>query len=84
MPLYECSNCHAVENTALTNFWHDHMFECKPALCSACDPQIGQWHGKFEKLTISEYLKRFPSDKIEYRLPKDGTGRSRSASPEAK
>jgi hypothetical protein len=68
MPLYECSNCHAVDNTALTNFWWEHIHEGKPALCSACDPEIGKWHGHFEKLTAAEYLRRYPQGRIEYLL----------------
>lgn len=41
MPLYECTRCHAVDNTALTNFWCDTTLDGKPALCSECDPEIG-------------------------------------------
>lgn len=54
MPLYECSNCHAVENTALTNYWSEHLGDGKPALCSECDPAIGTWHGEFEKRTVTQ------------------------------
>lgn len=73
MPLYECSACHAVENTALTNFWWDHKMHEKPALCSECDPQIGKWHGHFEKITVEEYLKRYPKARIEFLVPKGET-----------
>jgi hypothetical protein len=65
MPLYECSKCHAVENTALTNFWMD-LGKDRPPLCSACDPDIGKWHGKFDKRTLAEYRQLFPDRKIEY------------------
>ena len=36
MPLYECSKCGAVDNTALGNFW---TRESKglPRLCAECD-----------------------------------------------
>jgi hypothetical protein len=69
VPLYECSKCHAVENTALTNFWMD-LNEDRPALCSACDPDIGEWHGKFEKRTMAEYRQLFPDSKVEYPIQK--------------
>lgn len=66
MPLYECSNCHAVENTALTNFWWDVTHDGKPALCSECDPQIGKWHGQFPKITAAEYKALYPHSEIKY------------------
>lgn len=67
MPLFECTKCHAVDNTSLAeNFWWDTTQEGKPALCSECDPQQGAWHGQFEKITAEEYLKRYPQDKIDF------------------
>ena len=66
MPLYECSKCHSVENTALTNFWWEHLHEGNPALCSACDPEIGEWHGRFPRITAAEFLKQNPAERIEY------------------
>jgi uncharacterized CHY-type Zn-finger protein len=72
MPLYECTRCHAVENTALTNFWMETQFHKKPALCSACDPEIGEWHGQFPKLTVEEYRKQHPDSlPIEYPVGDD-------------
>lgn len=68
MPLYECSNCHAVDNTALTNFWADHIGEGQPALCSECDPGIGKWHGRFPKTTVKEHKRLFPQSTIDYPL----------------
>lgn len=65
MPLYECEQCHCVENTALTNFWEAYM-ERTAKLCSECDPRIGRWHGRFPKQPASEYLKEFPGEKIDY------------------
>lgn len=74
MPLYECSKCHAVENTALTNFWWDHIHDGKPALCSECDPEIGKWHGKFDKITAEEYAAKYPDSPIQFRpTPKSET-----------
>ena len=46
MSLYICSKCGCVENTAASNFWNRGD---GPALCSECDPEIGRWHGMFEK-----------------------------------
>lgn len=48
MPLFECSKCGAADNTAVGNFWSFHM-DKQPPLCSECDPEIGKWHGLFEK-----------------------------------
>lgn len=68
MPLFECSKCGTVDNTALTNFWWDVKQEKKPALCSECDPAIGKWHGKFRKSTVAEYNAKCPQCPVEYPL----------------
>lgn len=47
MPLYRCSKCGCVENTAMSNYWR--AADKAQALCSECDPAIGQWHGQFPK-----------------------------------
>ena len=47
MPLFECSKCHCVENTALSNYAWNHLHDGLPPLCSECDPEIGKWHGQF-------------------------------------
>lgn len=49
MPLFECSQCHCIDNSALTNFWCSLLPENALPLCSECDPQIGEWHGRFKK-----------------------------------
>lgn len=46
MPLFTCSKCKCVENTALSRFWHQPDHE---KLCSLCDPKVGKWHGKFPR-----------------------------------
>jgi len=51
MPLFECSRCRAVENTALGAYWVNNR-DGKPVLCSECD--TGTWHGEFEKQTKEE------------------------------
>ena len=61
MPLFECRQCHCVENSALSNFAVRFYLKKLPPLCSECDPDIGQWHGKFHKLTLEEYQRRFPN-----------------------
>lgn len=46
MPLFKCSKCGCVENTAMCGYWW--RGENQP-LCSECDPETGEWHGVFEK-----------------------------------
>ena len=67
MPLFECSKCRAVDNTALANFWTA-FFEGAPLLCSECDPEINRWHGRFPKVTVEEYERDNPGLKVRYRL----------------
>jgi hypothetical protein len=57
MSLFRCEKCGAVENTALCLFW---MRGDGPALCSECDPELGQWHGIFPKEDANEagYVER--------------------------
>jgi hypothetical protein len=45
MPLFVCSKCKAVENTAVGAYWGK-----DESLCSECDE--GKWHGHFKKRTI--------------------------------
>ena len=55
MPIFECSKCDCIENTALSNYWMRKKFGVEfegvgnEPLCSECDPQIGKWHGEFDK-----------------------------------
>lgn len=53
MPLFKCSSCGCVENTAVCHYWSD--FRERPPLCSECDPQIGKWHGLFDKKPATGY-----------------------------
>ncbi len=46
MPLFKCSKCGAMENTALGHFWMPHHHG-EPVLCSECHE--GKWHGRFPK-----------------------------------
>lgn len=53
MPLFSCTQCQCVDNTAATNYWQAGK---GAALCSECDPEIGQWHGRFPKKSAVGYL----------------------------
>lgn len=66
MPLFECSKCHVVDNTALGNFWWDVMHEKKPALCAECDPEIGSWHGQFPKISFADYVKQYGTESVQF------------------
>lgn len=60
MSLFQCYECGCRENTATCNFWSNMPtegqwsgVEAKPwMLCSACDPEIGQWHDQFPRLYL--------------------------------
>jgi hypothetical protein len=56
MPIFACRECGCIENTALSNFWWLTQHENKPALCSACDPEIGKWHGEFARRSAAGML----------------------------
>lgn len=62
MPLFMCTKCGSIDNTATSNYWHtqlrahDAKQEHKP-LCSACDPEIGKWHDRFPRRSAAGYLK---------------------------
>ena len=51
MPLFECSQCGAVDNTALGNFW-ERESKGLLRLCTECDE--GKWHGVFPKRNAKE------------------------------
>lgn len=64
MPLFECSQCHVIDNTALGSFWWRTGQENLPALCSQYDE--GKWHGKFDRIHINDYRRMYPDSKIAY------------------
>lgn len=66
MPLFECTKCHVVDNTALTNFWMTLLPDGGPALCSECDLEIGKWHGQFPRTPAAEYIAKYGRKAIEY------------------
>lgn len=51
MSLFQCSECGCCENTAVSN-WFLCMCEERPPVCSACDPDIGDWHGEFRRVFL--------------------------------
>lgn len=64
MPLFVCAICHCVDNTAMGNYWLDtggFRREKRPPRCTLCDPEIGHWHGKFERMDYQDWLKKFPN-----------------------
>jgi hypothetical protein len=48
MPLFPCSKCNCIEDTALSHYWSARLRQTA-AVCSACDPTIGKWHGEFPR-----------------------------------
>jgi hypothetical protein len=59
MPLYACSRCNVVENTALGGYWVQQRRAREAGvphapLCSECDPEIGQWHGQFPRTQMTD------------------------------
>lgn len=48
MPLFQCAACGCVENAKLSRYDQRMVAGLQP-LCSACDPEIGQWHGRFPR-----------------------------------
>jgi hypothetical protein len=74
MPLFTCTKCGCVENTALCNFWIAQRDGEQPT-CSGCDPKKGAtslvvgWHGQFpqrkpEDLGLVEYTDDFLYDPV--------------------
>jgi len=55
MPLFPCSKCNCVEDTALSHYWSARLRQTS-AVCSACDPTIGKWHGEFPKESAGGWI----------------------------
>ena len=49
MPIFRCVKCGCVDNTATSGYWERVAMNGKEPLCSECNPEIGKWHGEFEK-----------------------------------
>lgn len=69
MSLFRCVSCGCVENTALCGWaWEDLPKEkhyisehtqrlvtrVRKLVCSACNPDIGEWHGRFPQEDATE------------------------------
>jgi hypothetical protein len=54
MPLFKCPECGCVENTAVSNYWIQKLYD-QPVRCSLCDPEIRKWHGLFPRKQASGY-----------------------------
>lgn len=54
MPLFECSKCGCLDNTAIAGYWWRVNKENKSPLCSECNPEIGKWHNEFEKIPVKD------------------------------
>ncbi len=60
MPLFACTKCDTVDNTAVSDYWiqQKEHFELSGtregfrALCSAC--RLGKWHGEFTRRTVQQ------------------------------
>ena len=56
MPLYRCTKCDVVDNTATGGYWEQQLAAVKSdkpfkPLCSQC--HTGKWHGSFERKGIT-------------------------------
>jgi hypothetical protein len=55
MSLFQCTECGCVENTALCNHaWNKGKLKIEQDYCSACDPQIKKWHGRFHRTFLEK------------------------------
>jgi hypothetical protein len=50
MPLFACSSCDTVENTATGDYWNRR----EAPLCSSCSPRTGRWHGLFPRMPAGD------------------------------
>ena len=55
MSLFLCTRCGCIENTAGSGY-HGRNYQAlaaglpkPPPLCSACNPDVGEWHGTFPR-----------------------------------
>jgi hypothetical protein len=55
MPLFPCSKCNCVEDTALCHYWSARLRQVS-TVCSACDPTIGKWHGEFSRESAQGWI----------------------------
>jgi len=67
LPLFICSNCRCIENTAVTDYAYRHYVEKKPPLCSICMRPPGKaWHGHMpRKLATPALVEAFGHRQID-------------------
>lgn len=80
MSIFRCEGCRCMENTATSNFWTRTTLQ--PPLCSACDPEIGRWHGRFPRQPAAGMLlgsdgflysqEEFDSGQLDWRIRHQG------------
>lgn len=84
MPLFVCTRCKTIDNTALGYYWPTMLGGGEKPLCSECappDPYMGhggRWHGKFLKRTATwELIKKIGREHFVglERLPEDLLGK---------
>lgn len=59
MSLFQCSKCGCCENTACCKYHYNRAYRKDLGdVCSACDPDMDGWHGKFARtfLPKGEFL----------------------------
>jgi hypothetical protein len=60
MSIFRCDKCGCIDNTATSNYWEQRYpfggGESKPVLCTECDPEVGKWHGCFDKRSAKGLL----------------------------
>ena len=52
MPVFVCSKCGCIDNTVTADYWwqgYDTGSKPEKPLCAQCNPEIGKWHGEFER-----------------------------------
>lgn len=75
MPLFRCTKCGCVENTALSHYW---LKGEAPALCCECDPKIAKWHQRFPKrpatglILVSDGFLHHLEDDLSFRIEHQG------------
>ena len=67
MPLFACSQCGVIDNTALpSDYWYRVNVEKKAPLCTEC--LDGAWHGEFPRQTPDE-AGLVPDDRTGFYIP---------------
>lgn len=61
MPLFMCTRCGCIENTATSEYWAQQMaaYEAETPfepLCSEHNPAIGRWHNQFPRRSAAGYV----------------------------